>query len=50
MTFLEWCEITFYPGFDPSGLTDDEYYELEDLYNEYEAEELAFVAEEDELW
>lgn len=37
MSFQEWLDKTFYPGFDASGLDDDEYYELEDLYN-YEKE------------
>lgn len=33
MSFLEWLETVFYPDFDPSGLSDEEYYELEDQYN-----------------
>lgn len=33
MSFREWLDRTFYPGFDVSGLTDDEYYDLEDRYN-----------------
>lgn len=33
MTFREWLEKTFYEGFDPSDLSDEEYYELEDIYN-----------------
>lgn len=49
MTFREWLDLTFFPDFDPSGLSDGEYYDLEDMYNEYEAEELAFVAEEDDF-
>lgn len=32
MTFREWLDFTFYPGFDADGLSDEEYYELEDLY------------------
>ena len=32
MTFKEWLAKEFYPGFDCSGLTDEEYWELEDLY------------------
>ncbi len=34
MTFREWLDKTFYEGYDVSGLTDEEYYELEDLYYE----------------
>lgn len=34
MTFREWLEEYFYPGFDPDGLTDDQYYELEEIYEE----------------
>ena len=33
MSFQEWLDKTYYPGFDASGLSDDEYYELEDTYN-----------------
>lgn len=33
-TFNEWLEDVFYKGFDPSGLSDDEYYELEDAFYE----------------
>lgn len=47
MTFREWLDLTFYPGFDASGLTDAEYYELEDLYEE---EELGYVADSDTEW
>lgn len=32
MTFQEWLNKTYYEGFDASGLSDEEYYELEDLY------------------
>ena len=32
MTFREWLDETFYPDFDPSGLSDEEYYELEDAW------------------
>lgn len=32
MTFQEWLNKTYYEGFDASGLSDDEYYELEDAY------------------
>lgn len=34
MTFQEWLDYQFYPGFDVGGLTDEEYYELEDAYND----------------
>ena len=44
MTFKEWLDLTFYPEFDPSGLSDEEYYALEDAYNEYMAEVVSFVA------
>ena len=47
MTFIEWLDQTFYPDFDVSGLSDSEYYELEDLYEE---EELGFVMEDEEQW
>jgi len=33
-TFKEWLESVFYEGFDPSGLSDEEYYELEDAFQE----------------
>ena len=33
MTFQEWLDLNFYPGFDASGLSNEEYYELEDAYN-----------------
>lgn len=33
-TFKEWVENLYYPGFDLSGLTDEEYWELEDQYRE----------------
>ena len=32
MTFRDWLNKTFYEDFDASGLTDEEYHELEDLY------------------
>lgn len=32
MTFREWLDRNFYEGFDIYGLSDDEYYELEDAY------------------
>ncbi len=35
MTFREWLNYYYYEGFDPSGLSDEEYYELEDAYNEW---------------
>ena len=28
----EWLDKTYYEGFDPSGLSDEEYYELEDQF------------------
>ena len=34
MTFQEWLDATFYEGFDASGLSDEEYYALEDQYNQ----------------
>ena len=42
MTFREWFDYNYGIGFDPSGLSDEEYMELEDRYyedkEEYEAE------------
>ena len=35
MSFREWLDENYYPGFDPSGLSDEEYWELEDMYREY---------------
>lgn len=35
MSFREWLDFTYYEGFDPSGLSDEEYWELEDNYQEY---------------
>ena len=32
MTFREWLDFNFYPDFDPSGLSDEEYYQLEEEY------------------
>ena len=32
MSFHEWLDKTYYEGFDPSGLSDEEYYELEDQF------------------
>lgn len=43
MTFREWLDFTFYPGFDTGGLSDEEFYELEDVYMTYAENE-----EEDE--
>ena len=38
MSFREWLDKNYYEGFDPSGLSDEEYYELEDqFYAEQEA-------------
>lgn len=45
MTFREWLDLTFYPEFDPSGVSDEEFYALEDAYNEYKSGVLTFVAE-----
>lgn len=33
MSFQEWLDFRFYPGFDASGLSDEEWYELEDEYH-----------------
>lgn len=38
LSFGEWLDETFYPGFDCSGLTDEEYWELEDAYYKYRKE------------
>jgi len=37
MSFKEWLDFTFYPGFSvaASELSDEEYYELEDAYQAY---------------
>lgn len=35
MSFREWLDYNFYEGFDTSGLSDEEYYELEDAWNDY---------------
>ena len=32
MSFRDWLNANYYDGFDPSGLSDEEYYELEDQY------------------
>ena len=32
MTFREWLDFTYYPDFDPSGLSDEEFYECEEDY------------------
>ena len=47
MTFMEWLDFTFYPGFyeAATGLTDDEYYDLEDAYNQYVEEESGYDAD-----
>lgn len=39
MTFKEWLEYQYYEGFDPSGLTDTEFAELEDDYREQTGKE-----------
>jgi len=44
MTFQEWLDMTMYPGFDTTDLTDEEFYELEDVYMTYAENE----EEEDE--
>lgn len=31
--FIDWCEEQYWPGFNPNDLSDDEYYELFDLYH-----------------
>jgi len=49
MTFREWLDWTFWPDFDPSGLTDEEYYELEDVYNGYEIEAMACTMDEEDF-
>lgn len=33
MTFREWLDINYGNGFDPDGLSDEEFWELEDRYN-----------------
>lgn len=35
LSFQEWLDWVYYEGFDPSGLSDEEYYELEDEYQAY---------------
>lgn len=32
ISFRDWLDSEYYPGFDPSGLSDEEYFELEDQY------------------
>ena len=32
MSFREWLDKNYYEGFDPSSLSDEEYYELEEMY------------------
>ena len=34
-TFQEFLDYYYWKGFDASGLSDEEYYELEDLWNDY---------------
>ena len=43
MTFREWLDETYYPGFDPSGLSDEEYMDLEDRYSSDTEDERCFV-------
>ena len=38
MSFEEWLNREYYEGFDPSGLSDEEYYELEDAWRASENE------------
>lgn len=33
LTFREWLDAQYWPGFPVNDLTDEEYYELEDIYN-----------------
>ena len=44
MTFREWLDFNFYPDFDPSGLSDEEFYEMEEDYQN----EMNLMDEEDE--
>ena len=37
-TFYEWMEEQYWPGFDVFGLTEDEYYQWEEIYNKEIAE------------
>lgn len=46
MTFREWLDFNFYPDFDPSGLSDEEFYEMEEDYQN----EMNLMDEEDEEW
>lgn len=46
-SFREWLDFNFYPGFDISGLTDEELYRLEDEYYEDQLEE---DEEDEEIW
>ena len=39
MDWREWLDANYGTGFDPSGLSDEEYYELEDRYVAYKEEE-----------
>lgn len=48
MTFRDWLDWKFYPDFDVSGLTDEEYYELEDAYREYEDYVVGCAMEEED--
>lgn len=45
MTFSEWVDMTLYPGFDTGDLTDEELYELEDVFMTYAYEDV-----EEEEW
>ena len=44
MTFREWLDFNFYPEFEPSGLSDEEFYEMEEDY----MNEMNLMDEEDE--
>lgn len=35
MTFRQWLDFKFYPGFDVDSLTDEEYFDLEDEWRSY---------------
>lgn len=48
MTFQEWLDWIFYPDFDASGLSDAEYYALEDEYYAYTSEDLVETVDEAE--
>ena len=39
-SFRQWVNATYWDGFDVDGLSDEEYYELEDAWYKYQEEEL----------